>query len=259
MRSTVPVDLDTILDGLARIGLRAGHHVLVHSSLSAIGQVDGGAQTVVDALLRAVGDAGTVLVPTLTGTPFDGRGRDLVFDVAESPCWTGAIAEAVRRRPEAVRSAHPTHSVAAIGASADRLTAGHEQCITPCGTGSPYARLAADAEAVILLLGCDHESNTTLHHVEELAGVQYHLQREPTRGAVRFRDRTEVRDYWVHDWGTPRRFGAIEPLLVERGLQTSGRVGEAPARLVPAGPLVALALDVLRADPSFFVARAAKP
>jgi aminoglycoside 3-N-acetyltransferase len=258
MRSTVPVDLDAILLGLNGIGLRPGNHVLVHSSLSSLGQVEGGAQTVVEALLRAVGPSGTVLVPTLTGTEADGPERDLVFDLSETPCWTGAVAEAARRRPEAIRSAHPTHSVAAIGAAADRLTADHELCITPCGTGSPYAKLAADPDAVILLLGCNHEANTTLHHVEELAGVTYHLQAEPARGVIRFLDRTEARDYWIHDWGTPRRFNAIEPLLDQRGLQTSGNVGEARARLIPAGPLVALGLDVLRADPSYFVAKAVR-
>lgn len=255
MRSTVPVDLDTLLLGLQRLGLRAGNHVLVHSSLSSLGQVDGGAATVVEALLRAVGPSGTVLVPTLTGTESDGSGPDLDFDLEQTPCWTGAIPEAVRRRPDAIRSAHPTHSVAAVGAGAHRLTEDHELCIAPCGAGSPYAKLAADPDGRILLLGCDHESNTTLHHVEEIAGVPYHLQPEPVRAVVRFADRSEARHYWIHDWGTPRRFGAIDPLLDQRGLQTRGKVGEADARLLPVGPFVALGLDVLRADPSYLVAK----
>ncbi|SDD55219.1 aminoglycoside 3-N-acetyltransferase [Sanguibacter gelidistatuariae] len=257
-RSTVPISLDAIVSGLTGLGLRAGHHVLVHSSLSALGRVAGGAQTVVDALLQVVGPSGTVLVPTLTGTEADGEGVALDFDLAQTPCWTGAVAEAARRRPEAIRSAHPTHSVAAIGAAAARLTSDHEQCITPCGTGSPYAKLAADPDGVVLLLGCDHESNTTLHHVEELAGVSYHLHPEPVPGVVRFFDRTETRDYWVHSWGTPRRFSAIEPLLDQRGLQTRRAVGAADARLMSAGLLVTLALDVLRADPRFFIAEQAR-
>lgn len=256
-RGSVQVGAAALRAGLTGVGLRAGHHVLVHSSLSAIGWVDGGAAAVVDALLEVVGPTGTVAVPTLTGTPDDGPGRELVLDVDRTPGWTGAIPEELRRRPAATRSGHPTHSVAAIGAAAARLTAGHEECLTPCGTGSPYARLAADPDGVVLLLGCDHESNTTLHHVEELAGVPYHLQPDLVRAVVRFADRAQERDYWLHDWGTPRRFTAIEPLLVQRGLQTTGVVGAATARLVPAGPLVSLGLDALRADPTFFVARGA--
>lgn len=252
-RSAV-VDRETIVRGLEGLGLHHGHHVLVHSSLSSIGYVDGGAATVVRALLDVVGASGTVVVPTLTATEQDGPGRDIVFDPESTPCWTGAVAETVRRWPGARRSAHPTHSVAAVGAAAERLTAGHENCVTPCGTGSPFARLAADIDGVILMLGCDHESNTTLHHVEELAGVGYHLQRRPARGVIRYSDHIETRDYWIHDWGTPRNFNAIGPLLEQRGLQTRGQVGAATALFVPAGPLVALGVDVLRAAPGFFVA-----
>jgi aminoglycoside 3-N-acetyltransferase len=106
---------------------------------------------------------------------------------------------------------------------------------------------------MILLLGCGHESNTTLHHVEEVAGVRYHLQPLPVRAVIRCGDRMDSRSYWVHRYGTPRNFAAIEPLLQERRIQVEGAVGNATTRLIPASALVALGLDVLRAAPSFFV------
>ena len=62
----------------------------------------------------------------------------------------------------------------------------------------------------------------------------------------------------MHRYGTPRRFAAIEPLLLQRGLQRTDAVGEATARLVPAGALVSFAVEVLRAAPEFFVARPAQ-
>jgi aminoglycoside 3-N-acetyltransferase len=241
---------------LRSLGLRSGHHVLVHSSLSSIGRVEGAAGTVVQALLDVVGTNGTVIAPTLTGSELIGPDAEMTFDVVSSPSWTGAVAEAVRTWPGAIRSVHPTHSVAAIGAAAGRLTRGHVDCVTPCGEGSPYARLAADPAGVILLLGCSHESNTTLHHVEELVGARYHLQSVPVRSVIRCGSRTESRSFWVHRYGTPRDFAAIEPLLQERGIQVQGAVGDATARLMPSGQLVSLALDVLRVTPSFFVKRA---
>ena len=254
MRIVSTIDQAQISTELAALGLRRGHHVLIHSSLSSLGRVAGGAPAVARALLDVVGPEGTVLAPTLTGNEHIGPDTRLVFDPAGSPCWTGRIAETVRTWPAAVRSLHPTHSVAAVGAAAARLTEGHEDCVTPCGPGSPYARLAADPDGAILLLGCDHESNTTLHHVEELAGAPYHLQPVPVRAEIRHAGRTERRDYWLHRYGTPRAFSRLEPLLVQRKLQHTGRVGAAPARLVPAGPLVRLAVEVLRAAPRFFVA-----
>jgi aminoglycoside 3-N-acetyltransferase len=248
------IDRAGISTALARLGLLRGHHVLVHSSLSSLGRVDGGAPAVVEALLDIVGDEGTVLAPTLTGNEHIGPNTQLVFDAAGSSCWTGRIAETVRTWPGAVRSLHPTHSVTAVGAAATRLTEGHEDCVTPCGPDSPYARLAADPDGVILLLGCDHESNTTLHHVEELAGAAYHLQPVPVRAEIRHGHRTEMRDYWLHRYGTRRNFSAIEPLLVQRKFQSTAQVGAATARLVWAGPLVSLGVEVLRASPGFFVA-----
>jgi aminoglycoside 3-N-acetyltransferase len=244
---------DDLVAALRALGLRAGHHVLVHSSLSSLGHVDGGADTVVDALVEAVGPGGTVVVPTLTGDEEVGPHATVHFDVGSTPGWTGAVTECVRRRPSAVRSRHPTHSVAALGAAAERLTRGHEDCVTPCGAGSPYDRLARDPDGVILLLGCDHESCTTWHHVEELAGTDYHLQPEPVATRIVDGDWTGDRDYWMHAYGTPRHFGAIEPLLRQRGHQVDGAVGAASARLVAAGPAVTVGLEALRADARFFV------
>ena len=83
----------------AALGLAASE-VLAHSSLGSLGSlgwVEGGAQTVVDALLEAVGEEGTVLTPTLTGSAKLGPDFPPVFDPGRTPCWRGALAE---RLPE---------------------------------------------------------------------------------------------------------------------------------------------------------------
>ncbi len=66
------IDRRAIVDDLHALGLSDGDVVLVHSSLSGLGWVQGGAGTVIDALVEAVGPGGTVLFPTLTGTEQDG-------------------------------------------------------------------------------------------------------------------------------------------------------------------------------------------
>lgn len=254
---TVPASLSAaeLESAFAELGVGAGQHVLLHSSLSSLGHVIGGADTVIDALLHVVGRDGTLVVPTLTGHEGIGPDADVRFDVTSTPAWTGTIPETLRRRSGAVRSLHPTHSVAAIGAAAEFLTRGHEDTLTPCGAGSPYARLAEQPAGRILLLGVGHESNTTLHAVEELAGVPYHLQPGPTRGIIRTGDAELVRTFWPHQYGTPRCFPAIEPLLVERGAQLTGSVGASSARLVDAPALMALGRAVLAIDPDFFIDR----
>ncbi len=55
MQESKPViGRQTIQDGLRGLGLGAGDLVVVHSSLSSFGWVDGGADAVIDALLAAV-------------------------------------------------------------------------------------------------------------------------------------------------------------------------------------------------------------
>jgi aminoglycoside 3-N-acetyltransferase len=242
-----------LLRGLRTLGLARGDAVLVHSSLSSLGYVQGGADTVIDALLMAVAPDGTVLVPTLTGSAALDAEHPPVYDPAETPCWTGRIPETFRRRPDAVRSLHPTHSVAAIGTQARELTAGHEHSITPCGPDSPYGRLAASG-GYILLLGVGHEVNTSYHLVEEIVGVPYHIQ--PGLVAAQVIEQGSVRTIhlMLHRYGPPRAFSRLEPALRERGIQRDGQIGQAHARLVDAGRMVELACQALRQDPSILLA-----
>lgn len=92
----------SIVADLRRLGPLTGKAVLVHSSLSRLGNVDGGAETVIDALLTAVGPSGTVHFPTLTGTDCDSPKAPPVMNVISTPCWTGFIPETARKRAGAL-------------------------------------------------------------------------------------------------------------------------------------------------------------
>ncbi len=89
--------------------------MMYRSRYKSLGGVLGGPRTVVDALLEVVGPQGTLVVPTFThsGTTH--------FDPRSSPSLNGAITEAARAHPCAVRSWHPTHAVTVIGPSAAEL------------------------------------------------------------------------------------------------------------------------------------------
>ena len=242
-----------IVRGLRAVGLEAGASALVHSSLSSFGYVEGGAEAVIDALLETVGPQGTVLVPTLTGSEKFNADNPPVYDPTTTPCWTGRIPETFRQRPEAVRSLHPTHSVAAIGARARELTEGHEYSLTPCGPESPYGRLA-DAGGYVLLLGVTHGSNTTLHLVEELAGVPYHMQ--PGLVAARVIENGVARTIhmMIHRYGAPRAFERMEPVLRERGIQREGQIGRAHVRLIDARRMVEVTRQALLQDATILLA-----
>jgi aminoglycoside 3-N-acetyltransferase len=250
---TNTVTRQDIVGGLRRLGLEAGANVLVHSSLSSLGYVEGGADAAIEALIEAVGAQGTVLVPTLTGSEALNAENPPFYDPNETPCWTGRIPETLRQRPNAVRSLHPTHSVAAIGPNARALTRDHELSITPCGLDSPYGRLAQIGGS-ILLLGVTHGVNTTFHHVEEVVGVPYHMQPGWVAARVKTGDQVRTIHLMLHRYGPHRCFERMEPVFRERGIQRDGQIGQAGVRLIDARRMVEIARQALLQDPTILLA-----
>lgn len=143
---------------LETLGLQPGMDVMVHSSLSRIGHVIGGANAVIDAILSAIGKTGTLIMPS-----FNHR-RAYLFNPMTTPTTNGAIPDAFWRRPNAVRSLHPTHAWAAIGPKSEWL------CIDHLSTGvwtaeSPLSRFIQGG-GYILSIGVDHTSSTAYHAAE---------------------------------------------------------------------------------------------
>lgn len=245
-----PVTRSDISRDLSALGLKHGDTVLVHSAMSRIGHIQGGAEAVIDAFLDVLGPDGTLAVPTF---PFRGgllayvRG-DPEFDVDATPSLMGSISEATRKRPGAVRSLEPTHPVAALGRQARFLTEAHLHGAGPCDEHSPLFRLTL-AGGYVLLLGVDFRNCTLLHTAEELARVPF----IDFTTRYRLRGRASSGDYamQIYCHSTPLRanFPAIEPVLLQRGVLTIGRVGVAEARLALASDILQAALDLLAQDP----------
>jgi aminoglycoside 3-N-acetyltransferase len=265
-RELPPVDQAAIARDLRALGLRAGDTVLVHSAMSRIGNVQGAAGAVVNAFLDVLGPQGTLAVPTFpfTGSMLAHVRSDPDFDVDETPSRMGAISEYVRTRPGALRSLEPTHPVAALGPGAAFLVEDHVNAEGPCDAKGPLYRLTlvgsrhapadafpADARGYVLLLGVDFRNCTLLHTAEEIARVsfidfdtRYRLRGRTQRGAYAL-------SIYCHSAPLRANFPAIEPVLLERGLITIGRIGSAPCRLARARDILDVALERLAADPYF--------
>ncbi len=221
------VTREEIVAGLRTIGLRRGDLVQVHSSLSAFGYVEGGADAVVDALLETLGPDGTLMVPTFN------HGSVEVFDVATSPSSNGKITEAVRTRPEAHRSVHPTHPYAAVGPLAEWLTSEHLEIGTfdwECPLGKLTQR-----DGLILLLGVGMNSNTIAHVAETRFGAPCLGYREYPR-RVRMPDGSVI-DAWGVRWRDGRcrvEWDPIEDEMRAREMIRDGRIGAAEVMLMRA-------------------------
>jgi len=218
--------------------------------------VDGGADAVIDGVLDVIGEEGTLLVPTLTGHEKLSPENPPHFDLRTQPCWTGLIPETLRQRPGAVRSTHPTHSCAAVGARAEELTRGHYRSPTPCGVTSPYFRVALSG-GHMAMAGCTLTVCTTCHTVEEMANLGYVCQPEVAHGSCVDRHGRRIETPCrLHSYAGPDRdFPVLEPLLLEKGLMRMGRIGACEVRLINSMGLIETALDHVRFDPLFLTVK----
>lgn len=161
-----PTDLQRALQ---QLGLAEGMTVIVHSSYARLSAFEGRPTDLINIVLAAAGDSGTVIMPTL---PFSRSAVEYartnpVFSVSRTPSAMGLLTEIFRRMPGVTRSLHPTHSVAAKGSLAAELIRNHPFAETPCGAGSPFANLL-DVDGWILLMGVGIRSMTFFHAIEAL-------------------------------------------------------------------------------------------
>src|SRR5207249_1241905 len=94
------------------------------------------------------------------------------FDAATTRSFDGIISEFFRQLPGAKRSLHPTHPLTGVGPAADEILREHDASRGVFAEGSPFWKLW-EHNAWILLIGCGHESNSTIHVAEEIVAVPY--------------------------------------------------------------------------------------
>lgn len=230
----------SLRDDLLALGLRPDMIVMAHSSLSRIGWTEGGAVTVIAALLDLLGPRGTLVMPAESPQVADPTSEG-VFDPQTTPTTMGAIPEAFRSFPGTRRSNHPLVSVCANGRRAQEITAEHalEFCE---GRGTPFEKLY-ELDAWTLLLGVGFDRCTSLHYAESLVPARRtRINRFPLiENGVRVW--AEKRDM-ASDNGT--HFPIVGRRFADRGGVRTGKVGDADALFFSTRTLVDFAAGYFR-------------
>ena len=232
--------------GLAKLGLTK-HLVIAHASLKAFGHIEGGAETMLAALLDSVRG---IIMPTFTyksmlnpevGPPRNGITYGSETDLnklaeafhPDMPAdkMMGVLPEFLRKHPKAKRSSHPIQSFAGIRADAVINSQRIYDPLSPIG-------MLAEQDGWVLLLGVDHTVNTSIHYAEKLAGRLQFI-----RWAL-------LQDRVVECPGFPGDsdgFNAIAPALEKYTRRVE--IGDALVQAVHLKSLIKVVMDQIKENP----------
>ncbi|TCK92825.1 aminoglycoside 3-N-acetyltransferase [Natranaerovirga hydrolytica] len=224
--------------------------VLIHSSMKSIGEVDGRADTVLDALSDYMKD-GLLALPTHTWSYINSDNPHYYVD--DSPSCIGILPEIFRKRPNVIRSLHPTHSVAALGADAKKFVSGDEKFDTPCARGSAYGKLL-DRKGTIMLVGVDLIRNTFIHGIEEWVDIPGRLTDDHEQLYTHLRDGHKIsvpsRRHCGKSWSL--HFWKVNEICLKHKAMYFGRFGDATVRVCDTERLTALITKMLAINPDLF-------
>lgn len=232
---------------LSELQLPPDSPVIVHGSLSALGEVRGGAEAVVSAICAT---SRRVMFPAFTYKsmviPGDGpenngiiygSGSDLNL-MAESysidmpvDSTLGILAETFRKSPHANRSFHPILSFSAINLD-DALL---RQSVT-----DPFAPIEYlyGSGGWVILLGVDQTVNTSIHFAERLAGRKQFIRWGLIKNGI-----VECPGFP----GCSNGFNSIMPMV--ENITHTVKFDNTTFQAIPVDGLIQVALAILEADP----------
>ena len=230
-------DVQALLSGL---GIKSSDTVMIHTSMRAIGGVEGGCDGLIDAFREYLSD-GLFLIPTHTWAKVN-RAQP-VYDVRSTEPCIGALPTVAAFRPDGVRSLHPTHSVAAFGLSAEEFVKGEETATTPCSEGGAWRRLY-DEDAWILLLGVGLDKNTYIHAVDEILDLDGKLGEARELTVIDREGREYKTSFRPHSHATSQYFVNYKKPLDELSVLSYGKLGDATVTAMKARELTRVLLHI---------------
>lgn len=249
---------EDLLRALRELGVRKGDALMLHSAFSPQHGFRGSIEQLTDTFIEALGADGHLLMVSL---PYRSSSIAYLeklkhFDVRRTPSMMGLVSEFFRRRPAVLRSLHPTHPILVHGPRAEAIIAGHENCVHPCGPGTPFDHLA-QADGLVVFLNVDLETFTFFHYLEHRVSqrLPFPLYTDTPfdvpvidRNGAQRTVRTHV---YTREAIGRRRFGLLVQALEQRGAIHRVRVGHSRLAAIRVREAIAC-VDEMAARGEFF-------
>ena len=244
------VSFDELVLNFQKLGLTNGDVLLVHSSYKSFGGVEGGPQTVIDALRSILTEEGTLIVPTFNYDFCNGK----PFDVKKTPSKMGIISELVRTNSNSKRTLDPVFSFTILGKHRDYLA--NLRNDHSFGPNSIFAKLR-ELDAKIMIIGLAYnESMTFFHHIEETQGCDYRYFKE-FRGSITDYDDEQdgkivlfVRDI---ERGVQNAVDKMGLIMEQEGIVKKTTIGESEIKLMKANDVYQRTVEEMKKNPYILI------
>jgi len=244
---------DDLTDDFRNLGIKKTDNVFIHSSMKSIGEVEGGADTVLDVFCEYLAENGNIALPSHSWASINDEHN--IFDPAKEPSCVGILTEIFRKRGGVLRSLHPTHSISIAGKDKEYFVKNEHLIDTPCGRAGCWGKLL-DMDFKIIFLGCSTQRNTYLHGVEEWLNVPGRLTEEYHKYKIVMPDGTlfdrDLKRHYNKNGDISGHYDRIQPYMEEKGLAVKGRFGSADCVAERAADIYDVTSELLRKNINFF-------
>ncbi|GHT58906.1 hypothetical protein FACS18945_5090 [Bacteroidia bacterium] len=240
---------ETLVSDLKALGIQEGDILNVKISFKSIGKIEGGVDTLIDALLETVGKQGTIISDAFVKTKLLllCQKRAGKISTNETPSYAGLIANTILKNPLSKRSPHPVQKFAAIGREVDIVLL-HDANSKPYSVLHKMAEMGAKNLRVgspdkVVGVGTTHVAIDLLRYKQNIlkSGIDY------------YNEKGELKTF-VANWSTGCRksFNNLLPLYEQNGcVLNKGKVGNSEAMLTDMQKTLEMEMNLGKENPNF--------
>jgi len=241
-----------LVQDFKKLGVQSGDLLNVKCSMRSVGHVQGGAATLVEALLECIGPEGTIVTDSFIKMYSPRQAKSSPRSSDDSPSYAGALANAIIAHPRAFRSKHPVQKFAAIGKEAQPLMESH--------TKDSYAYDVLRKMSLMggknLKIGTD-EKVVGVGTTHVAIGYMGFRQKLPVEG-IYYKDEEGHDLFYERNWASICSEGLIKFIPYYRkggAILSEGHVGEAEAKITDMAQTLKIEIDILKKEPDFFMCK----
>ncbi|MGD9494248.1 MAG: AAC(3) family N-acetyltransferase [Bacteroidales bacterium] len=241
-----------LINDLNKLGLQKGDIVNVKASLKSIGFINGGANTLVEALIDVVGNEGAILTESfIKMLPIKklNKNNSNHFANKNSDSYAGALTNAILKHPNVIVGNHPTHRYAAIGEKIALIVQSHTV------EDDPYLVLERIAEAGAKNLRIGSKEKVVGVGTTHIAINKTKLRQKRPRVGIYYKDGDEIKlfeNWWAT--GCEKGFNKMISLFNETdAIIKDGKIGNAEALLTSMKRTLEIEYNAITSNPTIML------